>query len=171
MRFNAPCFTLLIMCVCTVFLTQSTLAANTATTTITGKVYAACTVSMPGTLQMPEIPFSAFDGITPGTLLEQYKVDLLITGNCSGGAKYSYTLTPNDWTYTGGCIDPASPAKNMIYLCVKYNGTQLDFVGSKNPKIDNLNNGDTTLSIIPSVGSRPKAGSYTATLSVKIEPM
>ncbi|MGK0688686.1 fimbrial protein [Serratia marcescens] len=154
------------------FAASATLAATSATVTITGKVISECRVEMPSTINMPDIPFSALDKRIPGLVLAEYRTTLKITGSCTGGAKFKYTLTPNDWTYVNGCIDPAGAGKDVLYICVyDPGGSRLDFTNSRTPTITNLNNGDVELPIYASVGKAPKAGAYSASLTVKIDPL
>lgn len=146
-------------------------AADTAVTKITGKVVVACEVNAPATVNIQDIPYTpAMDNKEnigknmglPGTSLR-------LKGNCGGGSKFKYTLTPSDWDSHIGCIDPAPKAS--VYLCVFHNDKRLDFIGGKHPVIESVNGRDETLLLTPFYGASPKATSFSATLTFKVEPL
>ncbi|CAI2158521.1 Uncharacterised protein [Serratia fonticola] len=147
--------------------------SETAQTTVTAIVKATCTVSFDrATVKMGDIPYTAAmdDPSNKGNLIPGAKSEAItLTGDCTGQAKFKYTLKPSDWERFGGCIDPSPKA--MIYLCIFNGNTKMDFKDAKLPTITNQNNGTLTLQIKPAYGERPKAGTYTATLEVNIEPM
>ncbi len=152
------------------FAAPAALAAESATTTVTikGTVRASCSIGLENSsVTLP--PVDLAENQKPGeTIPDVTPTKIEVTGKCTGAEKIKYSLTAVSGT-DGSCLAPAED--KVIQLCL-YNGEKkLDFSGGKVPTIENQKNGELTLDIKPAYGTTPKTGKYSASLSIKVEPM
>lgn len=139
------------------------------TVRIEATVRAACSVSMPSVVTMPVITYGPEmnDKGNAGSLIPGISTDITVTGSCSGSTKFKYTVTADG--DANGCIAPAP--RGAVGLCLYRGSDKISFSGGQSPILPNLTSGDTRLTVKAAYGDNPKVTDYTATLSVKIEPM
>ncbi|EPF20127.1 P pilus assembly protein, pilin FimA [Cedecea davisae] len=152
------------------FAAPAALAAESATTTITikGTVRASCSIGLKNSsVTLP--PVDLVENQKPGeTIPDVTPTKIEVTGKCTGAEKIKYSLKAVSGV-DGSCLAPAEG--KVIQMCL-YNGEKkLDFTGGTVPTIENQKNGELTLDIKPAYGTAPKTGEYSASLSIKVEPM
>lgn len=143
-------------------------AADTATTTITGKVVAVCNVTIPATISLEDLPH--YKPTTENIVLKYFvALPFKISGGCSGVEKTKYTFTAVSGTSRINCLQTV-PA-DTVQVCLYDEKNILYFGKNKTFSKEVENNSDLTLIIRLISAGNPKVGTYTASLSVKIEPM
>ena len=131
---------------------------------------AACTISQPDTVTLPNITASAFADKEPGTLLSDYSAILILSVSCPGTSSYILTMTPGGATPTKtNCL---ATDKDFVRFCVRDNGSILDFSqGSVNltkPSTSVV----TTYTVVPAVGTGDiTAGTVNGIMTVMVTPL
>ncbi|CAI2158533.1 P pilus assembly protein, pilin FimA [Serratia fonticola] len=147
-------------------------ANDKATTKISGRVLASCSVEIPSTIVFKDIQASDLVDKEAGTKIDGYDKELEIKAACLGGGKYKLTFTPSNYSASLPCIE-TRPKEVGLNICVSHETDILDFQGGKKPVLKELDSQKVKLTLAAQIASKNQfeAGQYTASLEVEISPM
>ncbi|HEM6871590.1 TPA: hypothetical protein U2I64_004094 [Providencia stuartii] len=135
---------------------------------ISASIKSVCTIDMPTSVEIHDIPIIDLSNLNPGNQLEKYQNKFTINTECYGATNYSLEFIANNSQSSFGCLN-TSPS-DILYFCLKDdNGKLIDF--SNGNVVINGYTKKKEINVVPAKGILPpKPGNYVTSITVKIEP-
>ncbi|RRZ91582.1 spore coat protein U domain-containing protein [Erwinia sp. 198] len=139
-------------------------ASSTATIDLTATVTAACSLSAPSSLDLGEIPVTAFEGATAGQEISGYDRTFAITTTCSGTNRFTITFTPGSVNYN--CLTASSG--NMGFCLYEGNGNKIMLAGNRTVTAEG---DEVNIKVVPLRIGTPTVGNHSASVMIMISPL
>lgn len=143
-------------------------ADNSATIRITATVKAVCSLSAPPSVDLGDIPITAFDGLSAGGELTGYDKTFTIATSCSGTDKYVLTFTPT--ASSDGCM--TADGGGMGFCLYDPSAKKIALTSTGANLEGSTASASQDIKVVPARSSKaPTAGDHAASMTVTIAPL
>lgn len=143
-------------------------ADNSATIQIKATVTAVCSLSAPPSVDLGDIPVTAFDGLSAGGELTGYDKTFTITTSCLGTDKYELTFMPT--ASSNGCLTTSS--EGMGFCLYDSSAKKIGLTATGAILEGSTGSAGDEIKVVSARGSKaPSVGEHSATMEVTIAPL